>query len=263
MEMRTSIIKNGLAVACVIMCIGCGKTHKNYEDEETSYKSQSYKMVEGHITEMAKKPWDKTAFLEIRDKQIPMLKKNSERMSATTLLETEYSKLLVRDANEILLQGCPKTDSHSMLEKLVQELKVYPKVPGLADVMSMKKIHEDAFAFTRSAVGYQSVDNYRTAYNRQYEQDKIAEAKKHLSNSIIKCNQLKTKLSRLTEISAYSGRRNAYCKAILSSYLECTNPARSELNAAKANLGVYIGSSQTLSDWKSEMDEHFKELNIK
>ncbi len=247
---------------CVSSCSGCSSTN-NSDEEESTYKSQSYKLVEQHINEMTEKPWDKSVFLEIRDKQIPMLKKNSERMSATTLLETEYSKLLVRDANDILQQGCPKTDSHSMLEKLFQELKDYPKVPRLAEVLSIKKLHDNAFTFARNAVGRQTVSNYRTAYNKQYEQDKISEAKEYLSNSKIKCNQLKTKLTKLTEVSAYSGRRNTYCKDIYSSYMQCPNSARSELNAAKANLGVYAGNSQTLSDWKAQMDEHFNELNKK
>lgn len=252
-------------IACVLAIIniyGCSsKSSTNENEEEPIYRSQSYKLVEKHISEMVEHPWDKSVFLEIKDKQIPMLKKNSERISATTLLETEYSKLLVRDANDILQQGCPKTDSHSTLEKLFQELKPYQKVPGLAEVVNMKTLHDNAFSFVRNAVGTQNVSNYRTAYNKQYEQNKMSEAKQYLSNPQIKCNQLKTKLSSLTDISAYSSRRYSYCKAILSSYLECRNPARSELNAAKANLGVYIGNSRTLSEWKSQMDEHFNELN--
>lgn len=249
---------------CIIpIFVGCGNSSKNNEDDDSTYKSKSYKLVEQHITEMAGNPWDKSVYIEIRDKQIPMLKKNSERMSATTLLETEYSKLLVRDAKSIFLDGCPKTDSHSMLEKLFQELKAYQKVPGLAEIMSMKKKHDEVIIFTRNAVGSQSVSNYRTAYNKQYEQDKISEAKKYLSSPEIKCNQLRTKLTKLTELSAYSSRRYGYCKAILSSYLQCTNSARSELNAAKANLSVFTGDSRTLSDWKSQMDEHFNELNKK
>ena len=251
-----------LTTISVVNCGGCSPSNNN-DEEETTYKSQSYKLVEQHINEMAEKPWDKSVFLEIRDKQIPMLKKNSERMSATTFLETEYSKLLVRDANDVLQQGCPKTDSHSMLEKLFQELKAYPKVPGLAEVLSNKKLHDNAFTFVRNAVGRQTVSNYRTAYNKQYEQDKISEAKRYLSNSKIKCNQLKTKLTKLTEVSAYSSRRNAYCNDIFSSYIQCSNSARSELNAAKANLGVFAGNSQTLSNWKAQMDEHYNELNKK
>lgn len=243
-----------------VIMTSCVQPKKNSGEEETVYKSQSYKLVENNIMDMANSSWNKTSFIEIRDNQIPMLKKNSERISATTLLETEYSKLLVRDAKSILESGCPENNSHNLLNQLLAELKTFPKVPGLSDVISLKKVHDDAYRFTQTAVGRQLVNNYRTPYNDRYETMKIAEAIEYLDNSKVKCKSLRAKLNNLTKISAYSSRRYAYCKAIVNSYLQCTDPAKSELNAAKANLSICSGYSST---WKDDMDKHYNELNEK
>lgn len=256
-------MKKALIISTFFFCfliVGCVKPSKNNEEKGTVYKSQSYKLVENNIMDMANSSWNKTSFIEIRDNQIPMLKKNSERISATTLLETEYSKLLVRDAKSILESGCLENNSHNLLNQLLTELKAFPKVPGLSDVISLKKIHDDAYRFTQTAVGRQFVNNYRTPYNNRYETMKIAEAKEYLDNSKVKCKSLRAKLNNLTQISAYFSRRYAYCKAIVNSYLQCTDPAKSELNAAKANLSIYSGNSST---WKDDMDKHYNELNEK
>ena len=249
-----------IASACLSLssCTQCSTS--TTDEEEPTYKSQSYKLVEKHINEMATNPWDKSVYLEIRDKQISMLKKNSERMSASTLLETEYSKLLVRDANTILHSGCVASNSHSLFKSLFDELKAYPQVPGLDDIKTLKKLHDDAESFTQTAVGRQSVSSYRTSYDKSHETTKMAEAKKFLGNSKIKCIAIRKKMENLSQSSAYESRRKAYCQSVVSFYLQCTNPAKSELNAAKANLGVYNGDT---SSWKEQLEEHYKELNKK
>ena len=249
-----------IAASCLSMS-GCTRCSTSTSDEEESvYKSHSYKLVEKHINEMAINPWDKSTFLEIRDKQIPMLKKNSERISATTLLETEYSKLMVRDADGILQGGCAVEKSHTLLKSLLDELKAYPKVPGLDEIKTLKKLHDAADAFTQTAVGRQGVSSYRTSYDKSHETAKITEAKKYLGDSKLKCSIIRKKLENLSQSSAYVSRRNAYCQSIVTLYLQCTDPAKSALNAAKANLGVYYGNT---SSWKNQMDEHYEELNKK
>lgn len=249
---------NFMTLCLLFGCIACQQPTKS-GDEGTAYKSQSYKLVEENIMKMASKPWSKATFSEIKDKQIPMLKKNSERISATTLLETEYSKLLVRDAKGILETGCPDgNNSHKLLGQLLSELKAYPKVPGLTEIKSAKQLHDEASRFTQIAVGRQSISNYRTSYNRNHETRRMAEAQKYLDNAQLKCKSIRNRLDNLTRTSAYQSRRRAYCEAIVESYLECTDPAKSELNAAKANISVYTGSTTA---WKEMMDEHYEELN--
>lgn len=248
-----------LMVLCLLFgCIACQQPSKS-SNEGTAYKSQSYKLVEKNIMEMASKPWSKATFIEIKEKQIPMLKKNSERKSANILLDTEYSKLLVRDAKGILEAGCPNGNgSHKLLGQLLNELKAYPNVPGLPEIKSAKQLHDEASRFTQIAVGRQSVSNYRTSYNRSHETTQMAKAKKYLDNAQLKCKSIRNRMDNLTRASAYHSRRRAYCEAIVESYLECTNPAKSELNAAKANLSIYTGSTIA---WKEMMDEHYEELN--
>ena len=249
-----------LMVLCLLFgCIACQQPSKS-SNEGTAYKSQSYKLVEKNIMEMASKPWDKSVFIAIRDTQIVMLKRNSERKSANILLDTEYSKLLVRDTKGILDAGCPDgNDSHKLLEQLLNELKAYPKVPGLSEIKSAKQLHDEASRFTQIAVGRQSVSSYRTSYNRSHETTQMAKAQKYLKNAQLKCKSIRNRMDNLTRTSAYHSRRRAYCEAIVESYLECTNPAKSELNAAKANLSIYTGSTTA---WKEMMEEHYEELNI-
>ena len=59
-----------------------------------SFQSEAYRVVVDNIKSMSEKFWDKSAYLEIKDNQIPNLRSESERTSATNLLETEYSKML-------------------------------------------------------------------------------------------------------------------------------------------------------------------------
>lgn len=242
----------------VISCTNSNNKDTGNDDETTTYKSQSYKLVEKNINDMTCKSWNKSYYLEIRDKQIPMLKKNSERMSASTLLEAEYSKSLVREANKVLDNGCAVENPHSLLSNLMKELSSYPKVPGLSELKAIKKVHDDAESFSNSGIGYQSVTNYRTPYDKNYESKKMSTASSYLGNEKLKCGIIKKKLTTLTQASAYNNRRKAYCESITKKYLQTSNSAVSELNAAKACLNIFNGDK---SDWKSRMDEHYKELN--
>ena len=255
--MRYTLIITLLSILFV-SCNSCNSSDTKNDEEETTYKSQSYKLVEKNINDMANSSWSKSYYLEIRDKQIPMLKKNSERMSASTLLETEYSQLLVREANKVLDNGCAVENPHTLLSNLMKELSPYPKVPGLLELKAIKKVHDDAESFANSGIGYQSVMNYRTPYDKNYESKKMSTASSYLGNQKLKCCLIKKKLTTLTQVSAYNNRRKAYCESITKLYLQTSNSAVSELNAAKACLNIYNGDK---SDWKSRMDEHYKELN--
>lgn len=235
----------------------CGNK-TSYSEEETVYKSQSYKLIEDNINQMVNNPWNKATYNEIKNVQIPMLKKNSERLSAATLLETEYSKLLVRDANKILCEGCNSNNSHNLLLSLMKELISYPKVPGLTELTSVKKLHDEVLSFANSGVGKQTISSYRTPYDKSYETKKMSTAKSYLDNSKVKCKIARSKLTNLSQTSAYEYRRRAYCESVTKLYLQSTNASMSELNAAKASLNIYSGDK---SAWKKQMDEHYNQLN--
>lgn len=243
----------------LLSIVSCGGKNTSEGEEETGggYKSQAYKLVVSNIEEMAKKSWDKAAYIEIRDKQITVLKKNSEQLSAKALLDTEYGNLMARDAKSILEAGCCEKGCHKVLNALLAELKGYPNATGLGEVKELKALHDKAGSFASSAVGRQPVADYNTPYDKSYETKKMAEAQKWLDNPKLKCNDLRTRLEALTKKSAYASRRRAYCEAIVKSYLECTNSKNSELNATKANLKIYEGN---LSAWIEQIENHNKEL---
>lgn len=252
-------IKMIIAMMAVIAIVSCGGKNTTDSDEETDsvYRSQTYKLVESHINEMAKKPWDKSAYIEIRDSQITILKKNSERLSASALLETEYGNLMARDAKGILEAGCPESNCHKLIEQLTGELKRYPNATGLNDVKELKALHDKAGSFASSAVGRQLVRDYRTPYDKSYETKQMAEAQRWLDNPKLKCRSIRARLEALTKKSAYASRRRAYCEAIVKSYLECNDPRPSERNATKGNINIYEGSK---THWINMIDEHYKEL---
>lgn len=247
-----------MAMIAMMSCGGNNTTKEESESGERAYKSQAYKLVESNINEMAKKPWNKSAYVEIRDSQITVLRKNSEQISAQALLDTEYGNLMARDAKGILQAGCPESNSHKLLDQLLAELRSYPNATGLKEVKELKAVHDKAASFANSGVGYQAVANYRTPYDKSYETRKMSEARSWLNNPKLKCKSIKSRLERLTSSSAYTSRRYAYCQAIVDSYLQCTNPKPSERNQALGNIDVYEGNK---SAWNKMIEDHYKELN--
>lgn len=247
-----------MAMIAMMSCGGNNTTKEESESSERAYKSQAYKLVESNINEMAKKPWNKSAYVEIRDSQITVLRKNSEQISAQALLDTEYGNLMARDAKSILQDGCPESNSHKLLDQLLAELRSYPNATGLKEVKELKAVHDKAAGFANSGVGYQAVANYRTPYDKSYETRKMAEARSWLNNPKLRCKSIKSRLERLISSSAYTSRRYAYCQAIVDSYLQCTNPKPSERNQALGNIDVYEGNK---SAWNKMIEDHYKELN--
>ncbi|MCD8296161.1 MAG: hypothetical protein LUC88_01150 [Prevotella sp.] len=260
---------NKIALLCLIMAlVSCGNGKQGKEEGlGKQFVSETYKLVIKNINDMASKPWDKKKFEEIRDNQIPQLKKSSERTSAKTKLETAYCNLLVNESSDILQKGCTVKEAHTRLNAMINELngmiklnKAYSNVPGRDKLLSLKKIHDDASAFTRNAFGYQHVSSYRDKYDTSYETNQRAKAGKYLGQSDLKCVSIRSSLQKITSSNAYDYRRRAYCEAIVKCYLNCTNPSTSEKNAAKASLNVYNGYKQT---WLDKIDDHYNELNSK
>lgn len=229
-------------------------------EDRTGYKSEACRTVIRNIDTMAVKFWDKSVYSEIKEKQIPCLKSESERTSANKYLEAEYSKVLVRDAKGILTSGCSRRNSHKTLNAMMSELKRYPKVPGLTQVKNLYKVHSDAASFIANAVKPQPNVDYKTKYDSDYETKMMQDAQVFLNKSDLRCSSLRTSLKNLTQRGAYKSRRLNHSQDVVKSYLECTDPAPLELNTAKYNLS-YKDCADSLNVWKQKMDEHNRELN--
>ena len=255
--MNKLLIKSFLSLIILFTLGACQQPSKR--STTGGYESEAYRVVVGNIHAMAVKFWDKSAYLEIKDKQITKLRSESERISATNLLETEYSKLLVRDAKGILDSGCSKKNSHSILNSLMAELKSYPDVPGLSDVKTLKAKHDEADRFIRNAVARQENVTHITSYDTSYDTKHMKQASVYLNDSKIKCSSLKKQLQNLTKSAAYSKRRLWHSQDVVKSYLECTDPIAKELNRAISNISYDVKDSTDL--WIQTMENHYKELN--
>lgn len=246
-------------MAAAVMLAACDGTIGK-EGATKARGSASYRLVEKHINEMGEKFWDKGCYLSILNDQIPMLKKESEKRSATDLLKATYSKVLVRDAAKVINDGCSCDNPHGMLNSMMKELEAFPNVPGLAEVKQAKKKHDEVNRFSTSGVGRQVVKSYRDSYDTSFETNKIKQAKAHLADSNVKCKTTRTNLERLATQSTYQARRRAFCEAIVKSYLETATPEKSELNVALGRLNVYSGDK---SAWSAKMREHYEEIQPK
>ena len=255
MKKRIKIILCASLVALLSACDGTmGSSDK---DSDSDYKSESYKLVETAIEEMGNEFWNKKQYLEIRDSQIPELRKQSERDAAGAYLDATYGKVLVRDAGKILSSGCNERNAHSLLSGMMSELRPFSDVPGQDEVEALYSRHSEAQQFVNSAVGSQRVYSYRDNYDKSYETSKIAEAKQYLSDDRIRCESIRSSLSTLSSNRGYNARRKRYCESIVDLYLQCTNPAVSELNIAKGKLNIYSGDK---SEWRTKMEEHYESI---
>lgn len=257
------VLNIGMLLLTGILLSACKEQKTGGSNIET-YHSEVYKTVEANILEMASKKWDKSVYKEIRDEQIPLLDKVSERTSATTLLEAEYVKLMIKEARGILDSGCGG-NNHNKLDRLMSEIRTisgYKEAPGYSDLLSLKQLHDRVKDFAWGSMPSQNIANYRTAYDSGYESDKKAKAKEYLENSKLKCASTRARLEALTGSSPYAERRLRYCASILDSYLESDRPEVSELNAVKANLQIYNSyQSDSVSRWKAVAQQHYEELN--
>lgn len=255
---------NNIVIILSVILFGCGEKIDVSPNKGEGHKSAAFSGVVNNIDQMAEKPWDKSAYTNIKNNQIPNLKKATERTSAQSKLKTTYEKVMVRDANAILDGGCKKPGSHSTLSAIFTELNSFKDAPGYGNVSSKKKTHDEASKFADSGIGYQSVSSYRDVYyDVSYEKRKKDEAKKWLANSNLKCADIKSKLTRLTNDGAYVNRRKQFCEDITKRYVASANPAISERNAAirsieTANLGSNIESS-----YNNRIENHYKQLNPK
>lgn len=232
------------------------------ESEKSGKKptSASFKLVKQHIDAMGEQPWNKNTYVNIKNNQIPKLKRETEKTSASTHLKSTYGKVMVRDAKKVLENGCSVDNAHGYLNSIFKELAGFTSTPGYGDVTKLKSEHDKVLAFASSGIGNQTVTSYSQSYDTSYESEKMSKAKNYLGQSSVKCKVTRQKLQNLTRPEAYNGRRTNYCKAIVAKYLQCTNPAKREYNEALGKLNVYRGSKSVLNQWQNEMREHYNSL---
>lgn len=230
--------------------------------KKTSSGSATFKLVISHIDSMGCSAWNKTVYLNIKDKQIPMLQMQTERTAALEDLTATYGKVLVRDANVLLNKGCIQPKSHEMLSLLFTELKDFPDAIGRADVVALKEVHDKAAAFVNSGVGIQRVYSYDDEYDTSYEREHIKQAESYLQNTDVKCTETRARLNKLTTPSGYVSRRKAFCKDIVSRYQDCTDSSLRAKNIAYGRLNICNGmvNKEVIADWKEQIDAHFKEI---
>lgn len=254
-------IKRILACICLLLLTSCnGKIEK--DSGETKPKSESFKIVVENIDSMEDKPWDKTVYLQIKNTQIPMLGRETEKTSASLHLSTIYGKILVRDIKSLLEGGCDQTGAHSLLEEIFKELQDFKDAQGYDEVYKQKITHDKASSFANGSLGSQTVSSYKDNYDTSFETNHIRDAKSYLNDSQLKCKLLREKLTRLTYSSGYYSRRKNYCESIVSLYCRCTNPSKSELNIATGRLNIFDiftdpKSKDVKSGWKRQMSEHY------
>lgn len=230
------------------------------------YESEAYKTVVKNIEEMAKGFWSKAAYDEIKTKQISGLRSESERSSATSLLEAEYGKQLVRDAMQILKGGCSVNRAHSLLKDMMGELKERSNVPGFADLKSLYDNHTKVSKFVSSAGARQKNVTYKTPYDEGYDTQLKEQAKRYLNGSQLYCNTLNSSLKKLADgsSSVYAQRRLWHSQDVVKSYLSTMNINQRELNIALSNLSYEYSTAPSRKDsvnrWSHLMQQHFRKM---
>lgn len=230
-------------------------------DSGNGTKSKAFIGVVENIKEMESKPWDKREYANIKENQIPMLKKSTERTSANASLNATYEKVLVRDANEYLNSGCTNKGGHQQLNAIFAELSHFNSAPGYNEALKMKQLHDEAANFANSGIGMQSVSSHHVSYDRSYESSHKSKAKSYLEKSSLKCKQTCTKLKNLASDVAYSSRRRNYCEKVVACYLNSNDPSQRERNVAHSNIANVI--SPEPADLRNKIDNHYKELQSK
>lgn len=262
--MKKKQILQGFMCIGVILLISCnGKIEKDTEKKKNA--SASFRIVVENIDSMGVKSWDKSEYLQIKNTQIPMLKRETEKTSATQHLSTTYGKVLVRDIKTLLASGCNQTGSHSLLEKLWKELQGFKDAQGYDEVLKIKNVHDKASSFANGSLGSQTVSSYKDTYDASFEKKHIQDAKSYLEDSLLKCKLIKEKLTRLSSSTGYYSRRLNYCESIASWYSRCTNTSKSELNIAVARLNVLdiftdSKSKDAKASLKQQLANHYDEI---
>lgn len=243
----------------LFLLASCDGTIENQKGKDKP-GSASFKLVKKHIDAMGEQPWNKNTYVNIKNNQIPKLKLETEKTSASTHLKSTYGKVMVRDAKKVLEDGCAVNNAHGYLNSIFKELSGFTSTPGYSGVSKLKNEHDKVLAFASSGIGNQTVTSYSQSYDTSYESEKMSKAKSYLGQSSVKCKITRQKLQNLTRPEAYNGRRANYCKAIVAKYLQCTNPAKREYNEALGKLNVYRGSRSVLNEWQNTMKEHYNSL---
>ncbi len=252
-------------ISCLCLLVSCsGKSDTIQDKTDTAQKSKQLLLQEKYIDEMGEKPWSAVEYENIKKEQIPTLSEPSEQSSAYDYLDAVYLGVMVRDAGNILKNGCVSDGAHSTLNAILAELGKFKteSVKGMSEVTKMKKIHDDASNFANQGISNQSVGSF-VPYEASYEAAYKSEAREYLRNSSLKCKHIREKLESLTRDDAYLSRRRNYCQQITNLYLRQTSDA--SMGTRNRVKGLLVGalSESATSVWRSQIDKHYNDLNAR
>jgi hypothetical protein len=246
------IIKNSIiAILSCCFCVGCGSNSRNKSNNKEGHISLStYAVIEKNIKKLELSSWNKEAYLEIKEKQLPLLKLPSEKRALSGLLNTIYSNILVRDASKILGGACSK--QHSQLDLIMKELKNFPDATGLTTLIAQKDQHDEMERFVRQlASASQKVNSFLDEYDTSYDRRQRVQAQSYLSQKPT-CDYLKTNLANPN--SHLIIRQKKFCEAIIALYLQKEEYVESDRNRVVAHL-AFFPDEEAKSQWLSEIEE--------
>lgn len=236
-------------------CDGKIEKGKGTKGARSSYTKQQ---IDKNIDALSTKPWSKSDYENILNKQIPNLKKASEKTAATSSLKKTYTDVMVKEANKLLNDGCSAPNAHTTLGAIMAELKNFSNVLNYDNLVARESLHNNAVKAAGQTLGYQSVSSYDATYDKASEQKMMADAKNWLAKSDLKCKATRDKLEKKSQASYYQGRRQNFCEAIVSYYLRSENPAPGERN--RANRSIDSASPANAGQYKTRIEQHYKEL---
>lgn len=236
----------------LMLFTNCNGKNTGYAPTEGS-ANPTKAVIEKNIKELADKAWNKKAYEEIREKQIPCLKLPSEKKALRTLLDATYGKVMIRDANKIMDGEC--IGQHKRLEALLVELKGFPDAGGLSELHVRKAHHDKLVQFVHTLTEPQRVRNFTDRYDTSYEQEKKTKAKEYLATRPT-CSYLKNNLSHPD--AWFQTRRKKFCENIIAIYLQKETYDEGDENILLSRLNIYQGDR---NEWKSQID-NFREEKL-
>lgn len=231
-----------------------------------------YELIKKQINEIKETgKWSKDlkkSYLEIKNDIIPLLENRIEKDNAIKLLDNVYCEILVKDAQYILDSGCKRSGDHTLLKTLIKEINASnntvtlneENLSGIEYVLALNQTHKDVSSFLW--VSNQKNVSYKTAYDTEYETNKINKVDSFIENKDVKCSRHHRELNRMKNDTTYFvNRRMSYCRDVVYDYLQCTIPSQNELDYALYNIDIveYV-SRDSILKWDSIMDLHYKSL---
>ncbi|MFK8295145.1 hypothetical protein ACI760_03000 [Capnocytophaga canimorsus] len=233
---------------------GCQEKPKKRKSSEGERLGGAKMVIEKNINKMFDEKWNKNTYLEIKEKQLPLLELASEKEAMGALLNNLYGKQMVRDANKIMDGTCSK--EHSLLDNLFKELNQFPKAVGLDELKKRKKKHDELQAFVYSLSKKQIVSSFRDRYDSSFEGQKRREASHLLVTAKPTCESIKKGLENPEPF--FARRQKQFCDDLVALYLQKTSFSKGDQNIVLGRLQFYKGDK---SVWEKQIEEFEQKFN--